>query len=629
MLSTKKICLILTYLVGAGSFASFYGIADDLFLLFLFFLFLLGVLNDFKFRVYPPRWFLNSVGILLSTLFLSELSLENMVKPFINVLMLLLVIKSHEDKKPRDIYQMLLLSLFGVAVTTTFRLDISFLIFFLYELFLGVVAFTFTNAYANLGEGALSSAFLKKYTRFSLLLPILTALASIPFFITLPRTQTPLFDLFTKKEKGLVSGVADEVELGKVGNIQQDNTVVMRVYGTIPKNPYWRVSVFDTFLNRKWIRTLEEPEPEPSAVGGKKLGYTIILEPTYDTFIPLLDYPERILKVEGVKRTQIIRRRGGYYTSSKAINRPLRYRALSSLHPTEDPVEDIYLQLPEDVPKRIAILAEKLSRGKVSDEEKLESLIAFFKNGFSYTLKLEDYDGDPLEDFLFERRRGNCEYFASATALLLRLMGIPSRVIGGFKGALKNEYGDYYIVTNSMAHVWVEAYVGGRWVRVDTTPPYVSPAIKEISRMDLLRDALLSFWYENVVDFSAQKQISLLKRTISKLRSLDLSSLKKLKGLLIYLLYASFLLFIVHVYLHSIRKTPSNLYRKLISVLERKEGEKLSKLLPEEVLKKLADKPYYREVKFIIDIYRKHRFSPYKVSKREVEEGYKVLRKIY
>ncbi|MDQ7081558.1 MAG: transglutaminase domain-containing protein [Aquificota bacterium] len=62
-----------------------------------------------------------------------------------------------------------------------------------------------------------------------------------------------------------------------------------------------------------------------------------------------------------------------------------------------------------------------------------------------------------------------------------------------------------------MAHVWVEAYVNGRWIRVDTTPPYLSPGVRRISRWDLLRDAIVSFWYENVVDFSAEKQVSIAK----------------------------------------------------------------------------------------------------------------------
>jgi len=197
MLSAKKISLILTYLVSLGCFASLWGMAEGIFFLPLLFLFLLGAVNDLRFGVYLPRWFLNSGGVLLSVFFLMDLSLDNMMKPFANMLLLLLTVKSLEEKKPRDIYQMLLLSLFGIAVSTTFRLDMSFLLFFLYELFLGTVAFLFTNAYANVGEREISPSFLRKYSRFSALFPAAVAAASLPFFLILPRTQTPLFDILT------------------------------------------------------------------------------------------------------------------------------------------------------------------------------------------------------------------------------------------------------------------------------------------------------------------------------------------------------------------------------------------------------------------------------------------------
>lgn len=626
MLTAKKVSLILTYLVCGGCFLSLYGIADSFLLIPLSLFLALGLLNDFRFEVHPPRWFLNLSGVLLSLLFLLELSLENLVKPFANILLLLIVIKALEDKKPRDIYQMLLLSLFGVAITTTFRLDPSFLAFFLYELFLGLVAFVFTNVYANIGDRPLNREFMGKYIRFSLLFPLVVAVASVPFFLLLPRTQAPLFDLFAKKEKGLISGISDRVELGRVGEIQQDNSVVMRVYGDIPPNPYWRVSVFDTFFKNQWIKTLSLKEIEPPSDEG--ISYTVVLEPTYDTFLPLLDYPLRILKLEGIKeRPQ--RLRGGYYETVQPVNRPVRYVALYSSEPPRDLPLSLHYKVPSDLSPKVRSLAEELSKLARKPEEKVTAVVNFFKEGFSYTLKLERVKGDPVEVFLFDKRKGNCEYFASATALLLRLMGVPSRVVGGFKGAIKNNYGNYYIVTNSMAHVWVEAYVDGRWLRIDTTPPYVSPALGGISKLDLLRDALISFWYENVVDFSAEKQSSIFKKLYKRAQGLKpteaLPLLKRFSELMVVLLLG---VLSAYVYMTRVRKTPENLYRLLISKLERRENVKLSDLLPEEILERIKDRPYYREVEFVIDLYRRERFSRHKVDKRELEEAYRVLRKI-
>ncbi len=627
MLTARKVSLLLTYLVSVGCFFALYGIADDTYFLFLAFIFTLGILNEWRFHVYLPRWLLNVGGIFISLVFLLELSFENVVKPFANMLLLLLAIKSIEEKKPRDIYQMLLLSLFGIAVSTTFRLDLSFLLFFIYELFLGSVAFLFTNAYANMGDKPIPSEFLRKYLRFSFLFPLLIALSTVPFFLILPRTQTPLFDLFAKREKGLVSGIANEVELGKVGEVQQDNTVAFRVYGDLPPDPYWRVSVFDTLVNTKWIKTLREEEPYK----GKGLGtfrYRIILEPTYDTFLPLMDYPLKVLKLEGLRMARVKRLKGGYYESSQPINRPVRLEAISSLDPPADPPVPVYLSVPEDVPRSIRSLARKLSEGKRSDEEKLEAVRSFFSKDFSYSLKLSKPEGDPIEFFLFKSRRGNCEFFASSTALLLRLMGIPARVVGGFKGYIKNDYGNYYIVTNSMAHVWVEAYIKGRWVRVDTTPPYTSPAVRKISKLSLIRDALISFWYENVVDFSAQKQLSLFRELYRGIRSLSAEDIKRAFIKSSYIFGVVILLYSLISLYRRLRKTPENLYRALISKLSRYEGMDLRRMMPEEVLRLTAGKPYQREASFIVELYLRYRFSPYTVSKKELREAYRLLRKI-
>ncbi len=628
MLTPEKISLTLTYLVSLGAFLSLKDIASDVFFLPFLFMFFLGFINDFRFRSYLPRWLLNTGGILFSLLALSQLSLENLIQPFADMLLFLLVIKSLEEKKPRDLYQMLLLSLFGVAITTTFRFDISFLAFFLYELFLGSVAFTFINLQANLRNVPLSGEFVRRYLLFSLVFPLIVAILSVPFFLILPRTHTPLIDIFTKKEGGLVSGISDEVEIGKVGEIQEDNTVVMRVYGKIPANPYWRVSVFDTLLGRRWIKTLEFLEKE-ERVYDSLYTYTVILEPTFDTFVPVLDYPVRPVKLEGFKG-KIIRLKGGFYESEEPISRPVRYTFISTALPPDDPADPVYLVVPEDIPESIAELSRRLSEGKKTPEEKLKSVVDFFGKGFSYTLKLESYEGDPLEHFLFRSKKGNCEYFASATALLLRLMGIPSRVVGGFKGALKNRYGNYYIITNSMAHVWVEAYINGKWVRVDATPPYITPAVRRISKLDLIRDAIISFWYENVVDFSAQKQAGLFREIVKGVRSISLQDLKGLvKKMLIILLVSSVLILSVRFYILRLKKSPVNLYRALLRRLERLEGRSFREMLPEDILKQTEGKDYYGIVKFIVRLYQRHRFSKEGVRREELEEGYGLLRKIH
>ncbi len=626
MLSPRSISLALSYLVALGGFFSLHAVASSLVFFPLLALFMLSTVNEWKLKVYPPRWFLNIAGIGLSLVLLSELSLENPVVPFANVILLLITIKGWEKKRPRDIYQILLLSLFGVALSTTFRLDPTFLAFFAYELFLGTVAFLFTNLYSGIGDKPLSGTVILSYAKFALLFPPLVAFVSIPFFVLLPRPNVPIFDLFTKKKGRLVSGISNEVELGKVGTIQLDNTVVMRVYGSIPQDPYWRVSVFDTFVGTKWVTTIREKEQEATVVGRNGFTYTFIMEPSFDTFLPLLDFPVKVLKVEGLMGSYE-RLKGGFYRTARPLSRPIKVRAVSSASPPIDEPVDLYLQVPKDIPKSVVSLAKKLAENR-SPMEKVRSVVDFFGKGFRYSLELKEFQGNPIEHFLFRSKEGNCEYFASSTAILFRLMGLPARVVGGYRGAIRNDFGNYYIVTNSMAHVWVEVFVDGRWLRVDTTPPYVSPSLERISRFDLFKDALISFWYENVVDFSTQKQIGFVRGLAEVARSLNFWSLKTVLSELAYLFIFLLLSFCLAFAYRSLRRSPENLYRKLIKKLETRLKKDLKNVLPEEVLKEIEGEPYYKDVRFIVELYQRYRFSRYKPTNEEIKMGYRVLRKI-
>jgi len=112
---------------------------------------------------------------------------------------------------------------------------------------------------------------------------------------------------------------------------------------------------------------------------------------------------------------------------------------------------------------------------------------------------------NPVEDFLFKKKSGNCEYFATTMALMLRIKGIPSRVVGGFKGGTYNSFGNYYIVRASDAHLWVEAWINGQWIRFDPSgkiPRPVEPVIFHL--IDYL-------WNSIVVDYDVRAQMKLAK----------------------------------------------------------------------------------------------------------------------
>lgn len=617
----RELTLFLSYVLGFIAFLSLWNVADSFYAGLFFLLFLLGIYNDTYKNFRIPRILLNTVALIGTLFFLSSVSFDNLVEPVANALLLLISVKFLEEKKLRDFYQILLLSILSVSLSTLINTGLIFLVFLILDLFVSIFFLFLLLLYKRFKNETADLGLLRKLFVFSISFGVVVFLLSWIFFFSLPRIENPLIDVFQTRERGLISGISDEISLGEVGEIQLDKSIVLRVFNVeFKESPYWRVQVFDTYINNRWIKTVNIPEREPG--GGQT--YTIILEPTYDTFLPLLNYPTSIEKIFG-KKEKPRRFKGGFYKLKDPITGPIKIIATYTREPPKDTPLSVYLQLPEDLPESIKRLAKELSRRARSNEEKIERVKKFFKEGgFKYTLKLEAHEGDPLEDFLFRKRKGNCEYYASATAILLRLMGVPSRVVSGFHGALKNEYGNYYFVVGGMAHVWVEAYANGVWLTVDTTPPYVPESLRDINTLTYIYDAIVTFWYRNVVNFSQEKQKNLIIKTkefgeylISILRMHSeyvtlVSILLILSGLILYL------------YLYELRKTPENLFRKLKKKLKHYgiEAE-----LPEEILNKTAQHPKRKYIEFIVRTYERWKYSPIK-DKEELKEAYKVLKKI-
>jgi len=137
--------------------------------------------------------------------------------------------------------------------------------------------------------------------------------------------------------------------------------------------------------------------------------------------------------------------------------------------------------------------------------ERAERLLRFFRTGFRYTLTRP---APSLRRFLFDEKAGYCEHYAAGLALLLRAGGIPSRVAAGYLGGEWNEYGRYLIVRQSDAHAWVEAWIDGRWVTLDATPPQgeESPFFRRTGFLGLHVDWLRQRWDKYVVNYSMRTQ---------------------------------------------------------------------------------------------------------------------------
>lgn len=151
---------------------------------------------------------------------------------------------------------------------------------------------------------------------------------------------------------------------------------------------------------------------------------------------------------------------------------------------------DACLEVPADTDPRIRELADHLGEG--SAEEKVRRTTAWLGRECRYSLTPGRFRGrQPVAEFLFEKKRGYCEYFASSAALLLRLEGVPTRYVTGFNVTEASRMGDHYLVLEADAHAWIEARLPGRgWTEVDPTPPGQYDAL----HADLRGGALAATW---------------------------------------------------------------------------------------------------------------------------------------
>ncbi|HYL81619.1 MAG TPA: transglutaminase domain-containing protein, partial [Candidatus Acidoferrum sp.] len=172
-------------------------------------------------------------------------------------------------------------------------------------------------------------------------------------------------------------------------------------------------------------------------------------------------------------------------------------------------VQETYLQLPELSP-RLRRLAEQLAAGAASPYETARRVETYLGENIRYSLDLRrETTQDPLDEFLFQRQAGNCEYFAASMAILLRVAGIPARVVNGFQRGEWNEVGQYFAVRQRDAHSWVEAYLpDAGWVTFDPTPraAFEAQAFGASGWAGKYFDALRMRWNRYVIDYSVGDQ---------------------------------------------------------------------------------------------------------------------------
>ncbi len=179
-----------------------------------------------------------------------------------------------------------------------------------------------------------------------------------------------------------------------------------------------------------------------------------------------------------------------------------------------------YLQLPRNLDRRIPAMARDWA-GAAEQGEKAETVVELLRRRYDYST-FSSAKRHSLEEFLFDTRSGNCEYFASAAAILLRTLGIPTRLVTGFAASDWNEFGGFWDIRQSDAHAWIEAYLPPRgWIAFDPTPPSETLRSTLIGRWRRYVEAMEGRWYRHVIGYDQYTQRNTFYRAKLRLEKID------------------------------------------------------------------------------------------------------------
>jgi len=395
------------------------------------------------------------------------------------------------------------------------------------------------------------------------LLVALSALAlGIVIFFMIPRFTTGYMSAFNL-QSGMTTGFSEDMTLGTIGEIQQNPAVVMRITVDNPdraQDVHWRGIVLTTFDGKRWFTLAHNDDLVLASSDGAyyfggptgrndsvPIRYTVLMEPmaTSAIFIaPTLqalrgNFLEDVGHPGAFRRHFLLMDDTGSVFNSQRIGVKLRYEGVSRL-PRIPPsrlravppvysskIQETYLQLPPGLDPRIRQLAEDVTSHASTPYDKALAIELYLKSHYAYTLDLRgDPGSDPLAYFLFTRRAGHCEYFASAMAIMLREIGIPSRYATGFLPGEFNDIGGDYIIRASDAHAWVEVYFPGYgWMTFDPTP---GSDLKRPSglaaQLGMYWDWFQLTWSEWIVNYDFAHQIRLTDNTQRATRDFSASA---------------------------------------------------------------------------------------------------------
>jgi transglutaminase-like putative cysteine protease len=466
----------------------------------------------------------------------------------VHLICFLAVLKILTAHTNRDYVYTAAIALMELVAAAMLSNSLSFFIYLAVYLSCAIAAFTSAEMRRAMGRtgsvATISNA--RVGPRLAVLTGFITAgilVLTIGLFVVLPRTANAAFRRLIPPGYHL-TGFSSEVTLGQVGEIKKDSRPVMHVkpsrYSALmPADLKWRGAALSQFDGKRWTDLSNDgrvrlPETIPLTLAndlqrsrrdGIRLLYRVDLSLGDADALFIAGIPEFL----NIEHARVIRTATDGYRLAMMLGENVRYE-VSSFVPFGAPAMRAsltaqqrarYLQLPALDPR-----IPELARKWVSDESGLEGaarLEKHLRRDFKYSLDLPARaPADPLAAFLFERKQGHCEYFASAMTVMLRSLGVPARIVNGFQSGAFNSVSGMYVIRASDAHSWVEAYDPALgWVTFDPTPPAPRTTVYGLwTKAGMYLDAAETFWQEWVVNYDLVRQVTLAGKLEEKTRRL-------------------------------------------------------------------------------------------------------------
>jgi transglutaminase-like putative cysteine protease len=361
-------------------------------------------------------------------------------------------------------------------------------------------------------------------------------------FFLIPRTARAAAMLLPNSPR--LSGFANSIDLGRLGAMAKDDRPVLHVHSlgkTLPPDMKWRGSALSHFTGVRWDQPPVNDQiaqaqglvtvadrAQLARLDGERVTYRVDVASSDTGALFIAGIPEYIT----VEAPTLARTPEDSFLALPAMGEPLGYSVSAQFetplpYPLSDSERKRDVELPPRLDRRIAGLGREWAGAEVSDMARAQRIQAHLHRDFVYSLDVGNSPvRDPLANFLFVTRRGYCEYFASAMAVMLRTQAIPARVVTGFQSGYYNDVSGSWVMRASDAHAWVEAWIDGQgWVTFDPTPPGAAQAEggwleSKMRRMGMYLDAADTAWQQWVLAYNPGQQAALAFSFRNKLLTL-------------------------------------------------------------------------------------------------------------